>query len=192
MHRIHTYYPLYHDGVHNAPPVGHDLQNHIPSTLPSKTPIINSNILSVQPYTKRNILPIQKVCTVIYTYRCGHRKTIKFTISSLDSPSNSSTTTPVSPYIVINQTFYIHCIPIKSLQKKPSPRPIQNILTHVIHNNIICYPLVSYTDLLKPLPLTPPTPPMMCLTTIHMLSTVPHLCTRVTTSIDIFQEGSSW
>ena len=168
MHRIQTYYPLYHDGVHNAPPVDHELQHHTPSTLPSKKPIIKSNILSVQPCTKRNMLSIQKLYTIIYTYRYDHKKTIKFIIPSLYLPSNSPTTTPVSPYTVINQTFNFHCIPIKSLQEKPYPRPIQNILTHVIHNNNICHPLVLYTDLLKPIPLTPPTPQMMCLTTIKM------------------------
>ena len=35
MHRIQTYCQLYRDEVHNAPPVDHDLQHHIPSTLPS-------------------------------------------------------------------------------------------------------------------------------------------------------------
>ena len=143
MHHIQTYCPLYHNGVHNAPPVDHDLQHHIPSTLSSKTPIIKSNIPSVQPCIKLNMLSIQKLCTIIYTYRCGHKKTIKFTIPSLDSPSNSPTTTPVFLYTFINQTFNFHCIPIKSLQKKPYPRPIQNILTHVIHNNSIYHSLVS-------------------------------------------------
>ena len=135
MHRIQTYCLLYHDEVYNASPVDHDLHHHIPSTLPSKTPIIN--IPSVQPCTKRDMLSIQKSCTIIYTYRCGHKKTITFNIPPLDPPSNSPTTSLVFPYTVINQTYNFHCITITSLQKKLYPRPIQNIMTHVIHNTNI-------------------------------------------------------
>ena len=56
MNCIQTYYPLYHDGVHNAPPVDHDLQHNIHSTFSSKIPIIN--IPSVQPCIKRDMLSI--------------------------------------------------------------------------------------------------------------------------------------
>ena len=56
MNRIHTYCPLYHDEVHQDPLVDHDLQYHIPSTLPRETPIIN--ISSVRPCPKRERLSI--------------------------------------------------------------------------------------------------------------------------------------
>ena len=56
MNRIQTYCPLYHDEVHQDPLVDHDLQYHIPSTLPRETPIIN--ISSVRPCPKRERLSI--------------------------------------------------------------------------------------------------------------------------------------
>ena len=165
IHCIQTYFPLYHDEVHNTPQVDHDLQHHIPNTLSSKTPIIN--IPSVQQCTKHDMLSIQKSCTIIYTYRCGHKKTITLNIPPLDPPSTSPTTSPVPPYTVINQTYNFHCITITSLQKKLYPRPIQNIMTHVIHNTNICHPLVSDTDLLQPINPNHHTPSMLCLTTIN-------------------------
>ena len=129
MHRIQTYCPLYHDEVHNDPLVDHDLQYHTPSIFPSRTPIIN--ILNVRSCPKREKLSIQKSCTIIYTYICGHKKIVTFNIPPLDSPSNFPTTSPVSPYTVINQTYNFHCLTITSLQKKPYPYPIQNMMTHV-------------------------------------------------------------
>ena len=95
------------------------------------------------------------------------QKNITFNIPPLDSPSISPNTSPVSPYTVINQTYNFHCIAIISLQKKPYSRPIQNMMTHIIHNNI-CHPLVSYNDSLQPITPNRHTPPMLCLNIIKM------------------------
>ena len=165
MNRIKTYCPLYHDEVHNDPLVDHNLQHHIPNTPPRETPIIN--ISNAQPCPKRERLYTQKSCTIIYTYRCGHEKIITFNILPLNSPPNSPSNSLVPPYAVINQTYNFRCLTITSLQNKSYPLPIQNTMTHVIHNNI-CHPVVSYSDLLQ---LTTPnhhTPPMICLNIIKM------------------------
>ena len=165
MNRIQTYCPLYHDAVHNDPLDDHDLQYHIPGTVPRETHIIN--ISSVRPCPKRERLFIQKSCTIIYIYRGGHKEIITFNIPPIDSPSNASTTSPVSPYAVINQTYNFHCLTITPLQKKPYPRPIQNTMTHVIHNSI-CHPLVSFTDLPQLITPNHHTPPMLCLNIIKI------------------------
>ena len=165
MNRIQTYCPLYHDAVHNDPLDDHDLQYHTPSTVPRETPIIN--ISSVRPCPKRERLFIQKSCTIIYIYRCGHKKIITFNIPPLDSPSNSLTTSPVSPYSVINQTYNFQCLTITSLQNKLYTRPIQNTMTHVIHNSI-CHQLVSFTDLPQLITPNHHTPPMLCLNIIKI------------------------
>ena len=105
---------------------------------------------------------------MIYTYRCGHKKTIKFTNLPSNLPSTSPINKPLSTFTVINQTFNFHCIPVISLKKKHYPSLTQNIMTHIIPNNNICHPLVSHNDLLQSIPPTPHTPPMICLITIKM------------------------
>ena len=124
MQRIHTYCPLYHDVVRNVTPVENETQHNISCTLLSTSPISKGDTQSVQPYNTRNIRTIQKLYTIIYTYRCGHKKTIQFTIPSSDSSSTSQTTISMSPYKVIKQTFHFHCVPIKPPTKKHNPRPI--------------------------------------------------------------------
>ena len=143
MQCIHTYYPLYHDVIRTVPPVDTDIHHHISRTLLSTSPIRKSIIQSDQSYNS-----------------CGNQKTIQFTIPSFDSSST------LSPHSVIHQTFHFHCTPIKILTKKHYPRPIQELLPYVIHNNNIHYPLVQHIDLVQPIFPTPSTPPMICLTTI--------------------------
>ena len=105
MQPIQTYCLLYHDVVRNVTPVDNETQHNISYTLLSTSPISKRDIQSVQPYTTRKIRTIQKLCTIIYTYRCSHQKTIQFTILSSDSLSTSQTTISMYPYKVIKKHF---------------------------------------------------------------------------------------